>query len=77
MLSKARARWGVEAFKTFFERIVWQCVQAGLVDGSKLFMDSSLVQADASNNSVVNKESLKGQSYNYAFHRSEKQDTNA
>jgi transposase len=59
VLSKARARWGVEAFKTFFERIVWQCVQAGLVDGRKLFMDSSLVQADASNNSVVNKESLK------------------
>ena len=59
VLSKARARWGVEAFKTFFERIVWQCVQAGLIDGSKLFMDSSMVQADASNNSVVNKESLK------------------
>jgi transposase len=59
VLSKARARWGVEAFKAFFERIVWQCVQAGLVDGSKLFMDSSLVQADASNNSVANKESLK------------------
>ncbi len=58
VLSKARTRWGVEAFKTFFERIVWQCVQAGLVDGRKLFMDSSMVQADASNNSVVNKESL-------------------
>ena len=59
VLSKARTRWGVEAFKTFFENIVWQCVQAGLVDGSKLFMDSSVVDADASNNSVVNKESLK------------------
>ncbi len=59
VLSKARARWGADAFKAFFERIVWQCVQAGLVDGSKLFMDSSMVQADASNNSVVNKESLK------------------
>ena len=59
VLSKARNRWGVEAFKTFFERIVWQCAQAGLVDGSKLFMDSSIVQADASNNSVVNKQSLK------------------
>jgi len=59
VLSKARARWGVEAFKTFFERIVWQSVQAGLVDGSELFMDSSMVQADASNNSVVNKQSLK------------------
>jgi hypothetical protein len=37
-----------------------QCVQAGLVDGRKLFMDSCLVQANASNNSVVHTESLKG-----------------
>jgi transposase len=61
VLSKARHRWGVEAFQHFFERIVWQCVEAGLVDGSKLFMDSSLVDADASNNSIVkiNKETLK------------------
>jgi Transposase DDE domain len=59
VLSKARTRWGTEAFKEFFERIVSQCVQAGLVDGRKLFMDSCLVQANASNNSVVNTESLK------------------
>ena len=58
VLSKARARWGVAAFKRLFERIVWQCVEAGLVDGTKLFMDSSLIQADASNNSVVNKDCL-------------------
>ena len=59
VLSKARARWGVEAFRNFFERIVWQCVEAGLVDGSKIFMDSSLVDADASNNSVIDTQSLK------------------
>ncbi|MGA3086558.1 MAG: IS1182 family transposase [Thermodesulfobacteriota bacterium] len=59
VLSKARSRWGVETFKHFFERIVWQCVETGLVDGAKLFMDSSLIQADASNDSVVNRESLK------------------
>jgi transposase len=47
VLSKARARWGVEAFRSFFERVVWQCVEAGLVDGSKIFVDSSLVDADA------------------------------
>jgi transposase len=41
VLSKARSRLGVEAFKIFFERIDWQCVQTGLGDGSKLFMDSS------------------------------------
>ena len=52
VLSKARARWGVKAFKGFFEQIVWQCVEAGLVDGSKLFVDASLIDPDASNNSV-------------------------
>jgi transposase len=59
VLSKARKRWGVEAFKSFFERVVWQCVEMGLVDGRKIFMDSSLIEADASNNSVVDTESLK------------------
>jgi transposase len=61
VLSKARVRWGVEAFRNFFERIVWQCVEAGLVDGSKIFVDSSLVDANASNNSVIDTRSLKGQ----------------
>jgi transposase len=59
VLSKARARWGVEAFRNFFERIVLQCVEAGLVDGSKVFVDSSLVDANASNNSVIDTQSLK------------------
>jgi transposase len=59
VLSKARARWGVQAFKHFFERIVWQCVEAGLIDGSKLFTDTSLIDANASNNSVVDTQSLK------------------
>ena len=59
VLSKARKRWGEAVFKHFFERIVLQCVKAGLVDGTKIFMDSSLIDADASNNSVVNTHSLK------------------
>ena len=59
VLSKARARWGVEAFRRFFERIVGQCVEAGLVDGSKLFVDASLLEADASTNSVIDREKLK------------------
>ena len=59
VLSKARKRWGVELFQSFFERIVWQCVEAGLVDGSKLFCDSSLVQADASCNSIVDTQGLR------------------
>lgn len=59
VLSKARSRWGVKAFKKLFELIVWQCVEAGLIDGSKLFVDASLIDADASNNSVVDTHRLK------------------
>jgi transposase len=59
VLSKARTRWGQDAFKHFFERIVLQCVAAGLVDGTRIFMDSSLIDADASNNSVVDTHALK------------------
>ena len=61
VLSKARKKWGVDVFQSFFERIVLQCVQAGLVDGSKIFVDSSLVDANASNNSVIDTKDLKHQ----------------
>lgn len=53
VLSKARARWGVEVFETLFTRIVAQCQQAGLIEGKKLHMDGSLVDANASNNAVL------------------------
>lgn len=59
VLSKARKKWGVAVFQNFFERIVLQCVEAGLVDGSKIFVDSSLVDANASNNSVIDTKGLK------------------
>lgn len=58
VISKARRRWGVKTFKNFFERIVRQCIKSNLVDGSKLFMDSSYIQANASNNSVVKRKDL-------------------
>lgn len=53
VLSKARARWGLEVFEELFIRIVGQCVKAGLVEGTKIHMDGCLVDANASNNSVV------------------------
>jgi len=53
VLSKARARWGVDVFETLFTRIVAQCKLAGLIEGKKLHMDGSLVDADASNNAVL------------------------
>jgi hypothetical protein len=49
----------MEAFRSFFERVVWQCAEAGLVDGRKFFVDANLVDGDASNNSVVDKKLLK------------------
>ncbi len=53
VLSKARTRWGMEVFETLFVRSVSQCVEAGLVEGSKLHMDGSVVDANASKDSVV------------------------
>ena len=53
VLSKARARWGRDAFEKFFVRTVGQCVAAGLVDGAKIHVDSSLNEANASCDSVV------------------------
>ena len=53
VLSKARARWGVEVFETLFTRIVAQCQLARLIEGKKLHMDGSLVDADASNHAVL------------------------
>lgn len=61
VLSKARKKWGVPVFQKFFERIVLQCVEAGLVDGGKVFMDSSLIDANASCNSVIDRDKLKYQ----------------
>src|SRR4051812_4685718 len=53
VLSKARTRWGGELFEDLFVRSVRQCVEAGLVDGTKVHLDGSLIEADASRDSVV------------------------
>jgi transposase len=51
-LSKARARFGVTPYQAFFTEIVRQCERAGLVRGDLLYMDSTLVAANASLDSV-------------------------
>ncbi len=48
ILSKARRRWGAEVFDSFFLRVLEQCIDAGLVDGNIIHIDSSLIQANAS-----------------------------
>jgi transposase len=53
VLSKARVRWGGELFEELFVRTVRQCIEAGLVDGTKVHVDGSLIDADASRDSVV------------------------
>lgn len=53
VLSKARRRWGVDAFRRFFERVVQQCCDEGLLEGGTVFCDSSLVDANASVDSIV------------------------
>jgi transposase len=52
VLSKARARWGGKIFEELFVQTVRQCVEAGLVDGTKVHVDGSLIDADASRDSV-------------------------
>src|SRR5947207_3241491 len=53
VLSKARVRWGRDVFESLFVRTVAQCVEGGLVDGSKLHVDASLIDANASKESVT------------------------
>lgn len=53
VLSKARARWGADVFEKLFVRTVAACVHAGLVDGSKIHIDGSLIKAHASTDAVV------------------------
>ena len=52
VISKARRRWGVEIFTEFFENILTQCIDAGLVDGETIHVDSSMIDANASKNSL-------------------------
>jgi len=48
VISKARRRWGLDAFTEFFENILGQCVDADLVEGETIHVDSSMIDANAS-----------------------------
>jgi transposase len=47
VISKARRRWGVEVFGELFQRVLAQCINAGLVDGGTLHVDASVLKANA------------------------------
>jgi len=52
-LSKIRARLGLPVFRRFFDAIVTQCAQAGLVWGKELIFDATKVRANASMDSLT------------------------
>ncbi len=51
-LTRIRERYGVEMFRRFFDAIVEQCQQAGLVWGKELYVDATKVKANASLDSL-------------------------
>src|SRR5258706_7827468 len=52
-LTRIRSRYGLEVFRRFFDTIVEQCQQAGLVWGKELYFDATQVQADAALDSLT------------------------
>ena len=53
IFSKARVRFGKKLFVEIFEKIVLRCVELGLVSEKDMLIDSTVVRADASTDSLV------------------------
>ena len=58
VLSKARARFGMEVFERFFQRSIEMCREAGLLAEGPVYVDSTLIQAAASLDSMARKGEL-------------------
>jgi transposase len=58
-LTRTRDRLGEKTFQKVFEKIVIHCQKIGLVKGTQIISDASLIKADASKNSIVLRESKK------------------
>jgi len=52
-LTRIRQRWGKEKFGKIFERTVEQCVKSGLVKGDLIHVDATLIRANVSWESLV------------------------
>ena len=52
-LTRIRQRYGLAVFRRFFEAIVEQCREAGLVWGKELYFDATQVKANASLDSIA------------------------
>jgi len=53
VISKARQRWGIDVFTKFFQNILQQCIDANLVDGDIIHIDSSTLKANASKDKII------------------------
>ena len=71
IMTKSRYRFPVEVFERFFRRIIQLCKDKGLISGDYHFIDSSIVQADASKDSFRRKLALE-QEYLNALNQDEK-----
>jgi len=58
VLSKARARLGSEVFEEFFRQSIELCRQAGLMDEGPVYVDSTLIRAGASMDSLAQREEM-------------------
>ena len=52
-LTRLRDRYGLDVFRRFFEQIVEQCIEAGLVWGQEFYFDATKVAANASLDSIT------------------------
>ena len=59
-LTRIRDRLGLGIFRRFFERIVKECLEAGLVWGEELFIDATKVEANASIDSTRSRSLVEG-----------------
>src|SRR6188472_3903017 len=57
-LSRTRQLYGEELFKQLFKEVLKQCIDKGMVSGRRQVMDSVAVKANASMDSLVEKEIL-------------------
>lgn len=63
-ISRTRALYGEEVFRSVFQMILALCVQKGMVGGKRQAIDSAFVKANASMDSLVEKEIIEdGESY--------------
>ena len=57
-LSRTRQLYGEEVFKALFKKVLKQCIDKGMVSGRRQAVDSALIKANASMDSIAEKEVL-------------------